>query len=91
MIITLRPVGRGNWKTLYLGSFADQQAAAKAYDDAAVLHFGKHAKLNFPEDGHVSAAAPYVRPDEVAPAIDSRRLSFVPLKTKEVFGCGDRI
>jgi hypothetical protein len=36
-------------KTLHLGCFEDEKAAATAYDQAARSHLGAKAKLNFPE------------------------------------------
>ena len=35
---------------LYLGTFRQAEAAARAYDKAAVKHFGKFARLNFPDE-----------------------------------------
>jgi hypothetical protein len=37
-----------NGRRLYLGSFADERAAAEAYDQAARKFFGGFARLNFP-------------------------------------------
>jgi len=38
----------------YLGLFADEEAAARAYDDRAREAFGEYAALNFPKDGELS-------------------------------------
>ena len=38
-----------NGKSVHLGCFANLTQAAKAYDQAAILYFGKFAKLNFEE------------------------------------------
>lgn len=37
-----------NKKNIYLGIFATQEDAAKAYDEAAIKYHGEFAKLNFP-------------------------------------------
>lgn len=39
-----------NFKQMYLGSFNDVVSAAKAYDEAAIKHFGEFARPNFVVD-----------------------------------------
>jgi hypothetical protein len=39
-----------NKKSHYLGVFDTPEDAARVYDDAAVLHFGEFARLNFPTE-----------------------------------------
>ena len=38
-----------NMKTIYIGSFATEDEAGKAYDKAATPYFGEFAYLNFPK------------------------------------------
>lgn len=50
------PVRGGKWaaqihrksQKIYLGAFATEEDAAKAYDEAAKMHYGEFACLNFP-------------------------------------------
>lgn len=40
---------RVNRRAIYLGNFEEKIDAAKAYDVAAIKHFGEFASLNFPQ------------------------------------------
>jgi hypothetical protein len=42
---------RVNGKYIHVGAYVSKEDAARAYDHAAVEHFGQYAYLNFPEDG----------------------------------------
>lgn len=42
---------RYDGKTRFLGYFADEDAAARAYDAAAAIGHGRFARLNFPSPG----------------------------------------
>lgn len=43
-------------KVIHLGYFDEEIDAARAYDQAALEHFGEHARLNFPIDNLASAS-----------------------------------
>lgn len=43
-------------KGFHIGYFADEEAAARAYDERAIAIWGEFACLNFPESGSGSAA-----------------------------------
>ena len=38
-----------NRKTIHIGTYISEIEAAKAYDEAAKIHHGEFANLNFPE------------------------------------------
>lgn len=58
-----RPDSGGRWRVLIrvgdrrmqVGVFVDEEAAARAYDEAARLHHGQFASLNFPKPGERGA------------------------------------
>jgi hypothetical protein len=43
-----------NGKTFYLGVFVDPRDAARAYDRAAIKHFGEFARTNFSQSNYLS-------------------------------------
>lgn len=49
--------GKGHAKQIYLGRFLSEEEAARAYDRAALKHFGDFAKTNFPRRDYDECAA----------------------------------
>jgi len=50
-----KPLWMAKIKHRYLGKYKTPEEAAKAFDAAAREEYGKYARLNFPEDGELSA------------------------------------
>jgi hypothetical protein len=59
---------QANGKSINLGRFGDEIAAAGAYDEAARLFFGEHARVNFPDgmDAWIDRLAATAEPLEPA-------------------------
>lgn len=43
---------KGHAKQLYIGVYRDEEEAARAYDRAAIKHFGQFALTNFPRENY---------------------------------------
>jgi hypothetical protein len=64
-----------------LGTFKIEEDAAKAYDQAAIKHFGLHARLNFPAEGKTSAVVP-VELDKVGLVQQKMKLTIAEVNPK---------
>ena len=56
-----------------IGYFDDETDAARAYDRAAVMHFGEAARLNFPTNGRPAPASPRPSPKSRETKEEARR------------------
>jgi hypothetical protein len=62
VVIVAGELKNGSGKQMYIGRYRDEIEAARAYDRAAIKHFGEFAKTNFPVSEYEGQSLEIVRP-----------------------------